>query len=444
MAGAEQTVRAYQGQADKGKKTHNSKACKSAIAPSQNVCVPQNECSGRVYVSMANPTDQPMEDCTSTELGCSEVEVGMWDEATDSTTRGSGRVNHRKQQDGRRLNTSDSGIQNTNVPDSAKLEKTAVKELVRTSYSAEVDSSPPCSSCVSTTPSNPVHVDSSPPCSSCVSTTPSNPVHVDSSPPCSSCVSTTPSNSVHVDSSPPCSSCVSTTPSNPVHVDSSPPCSSCVSTTPSNPVHVDSSPPCSSCVSTTPSNPVHVDSSPPCSSCVSTTPSNPVHVDSSPPCSSCVSTTPSNPVHVDSSPPCSSCVSTTPSNSVHVDVCASTLPLPISTLSSPISSVSSEMCVLGVDGGNVGTSRELPHPAQQGSMNVLLEHCETVSTCFKEFASRTTCKLSLCMYGSDEVTGYILLVWILFYSGSYSRAAFVTLGSLLQNDPHATHLQSIS
>ena len=267
------------GKQTKGKKTRNSKACKSAMAPSQDVRVPQNECSGRVYVSMANPNDEPMEDCTSAELDCSEVEVGMWGEVTDNTTRGSGRVNHRKQQDSRRLNTSDSGIQNTNVPDSAKLEKTAVKELVRASYSAEVDSSPPCSSCVSTTPSNPVHV----------------------------------------------------------------------------------------------------------------------------------------------------------------DVCASTLPLPISTLSSPISSVSSEKCVLGVDGGNVGTSRELPHPAQQGSMNVLLEHCETVSTCFKEFAARTTCKLSLCMYGSDEVTGYTLFVWILFYSGSYSKAAFVT-----QNDPHATHLQSMS
>ena len=94
------------------------------------------------------------------------------------------------------------------------------------------------------------------------------------------------------------------------------------------------------------------------------------------------------PVMAGSPPPCSSAA---PSSPVCMDTCASTLPVPINT-SLPIRAVSSENCVRSVDGGSVVRDNA---SALHSSRNVLLEHCENVSTHFKEFASQTTCKLRI-------------------------------------------------
>ena len=115
-----------------------------------------------------------------------------------------------------------------------------------------------------------------------------------------------------------------------------------------------------------------------------------------------VSISPSEAIH-SPSPSLSAAPST--SNSVHIDTCTNTLSAPINALSLPISATSSEDRMWSVDGGSVVREEA---SALHRSRSVLLEHCESVSTNFKECASRTTCKLSLCTITSkDAVRLYI-------------------------------------
>lgn len=115
-----------------------------------------------------------------------------------------------------------------------------------------------------------------------------------------------------------------------------------------------------------------------------------------------VSILPSEAIH---SPSPSLSAAPSASNPVHIDTCTNTLPAPINALSLPISAASSEDRMWSVDGGSVVREEA---SALHRSRNVLLEHCESVSTHFKECASRTTCKLSLCTITSkDAVRLYI-------------------------------------
>lgn len=109
-----------------------------------------------------------------------------------------------------------------------------------------------------------------------------------------------------------------------------------------------------------------------------------------------VSISPSEAIH-SPSPSLSAAPST--SNSVHIDTCTNTLSAPINALSLPISATSSEDRMWSVDGGSVVREEA---SALHRSRSVLLEHCESVSTNFKECASRTTSNMQA-LYGQRKL-----------------------------------------